>query len=142
MEVMAMWLWIITTDIRLRKETSFSFSVLFFLISSHCYFNHLQEDVELIGTLGFSAYRFSISWSRIFPGMLFISFPTLSLAYIHFKLEYRYSYTIILLFIRLLLRLGLLSSSSSFFLLFLRVFFISVFVLKSPYLRGGDFFYM
>ncbi|XP_013631000.1 PREDICTED: beta-glucosidase 42 isoform X1 [Brassica oleracea var. oleracea] len=67
MEVMAMWLWIITTDIRLRKETSFSFSVLFFLISSHCYFNHLQEDVELIGTLGFSAYRFSISWSRIFP---------------------------------------------------------------------------
>ena len=79
MVVMAMWLWIITTDIRLRKQTSFSF----FLISSHCYFNHLQEDVELIGTLGFSAYRFSISWSRIFPGMLFISFPTLSLTDIH-----------------------------------------------------------
>jgi beta-glucosidase len=29
----------------------------------------LQEDVDLIGQLGFGAYRFSISWSRIFPGM-------------------------------------------------------------------------
>ncbi|CAL9224718.1 unnamed protein product [Arabidopsis halleri] len=26
------------------------------------------EDVELIGKLGFGAYRFSISWSHIFPG--------------------------------------------------------------------------
>jgi beta-glucosidase/6-phospho-beta-glucosidase/beta-galactosidase len=29
-----------------------------------------QEDIELIASLGFSAYRFSISWAHIFPGML------------------------------------------------------------------------
>lgn len=28
----------------------------------------VQEDIELIAKLGFKAYRFSISWSRIFPG--------------------------------------------------------------------------
>ncbi|TXG48440.1 hypothetical protein EZV62_027734 [Acer yangbiense] len=27
----------------------------------------IQEDIELIAKLGFTAYRFSISWSRIFP---------------------------------------------------------------------------
>jgi beta-glucosidase/6-phospho-beta-glucosidase/beta-galactosidase len=28
-----------------------------------------QEDVNLMKGLNFDAYRFSISWSRIFPGM-------------------------------------------------------------------------
>lgn len=28
-----------------------------------------QEDVELMANLGFDAYRFSISWTRIFPGV-------------------------------------------------------------------------
>lgn len=37
---------------------------------NHKPFNAIQEDVELIAKLGFDAYRFSISWSRIFPGML------------------------------------------------------------------------
>lgn len=37
---------------------------------NHKPFNAKQEDVELIAKLGFDAYRFSISWSRIFPGML------------------------------------------------------------------------
>jgi beta-glucosidase len=27
-----------------------------------------QEDVDLLKSLNFDAYRFSISWSRIFPG--------------------------------------------------------------------------
>ena len=31
---------------------------------------NFQEDIELMASLGFSAYRFSISWARIFPGML------------------------------------------------------------------------
>lgn len=35
----------------------------------HKPFNATQEDIELIAKLGFDAYRFSISWSRIFPGM-------------------------------------------------------------------------
>lgn len=29
-----------------------------------------QEDVNLMKSLNFDAYRFSISWSRIFPGTL------------------------------------------------------------------------
>jgi beta-glucosidase/6-phospho-beta-glucosidase/beta-galactosidase len=29
-----------------------------------------QEDVNLMKGLNFDAYRFSISWSRIFPGIL------------------------------------------------------------------------
>ena len=28
----------------------------------------LQEDVDLMKSLNFDAYQFSISWSRIFPG--------------------------------------------------------------------------
>jgi len=31
-------------------------------------FGTLQEDVDLMKSLNFDAYRFSISWSRIFPG--------------------------------------------------------------------------
>lgn len=30
----------------------------------------IQEDIDLIAKLGFGAYRFSISWSRIFPGKI------------------------------------------------------------------------
>ncbi|XP_021843429.1 beta-glucosidase 42 [Spinacia oleracea] len=30
-------------------------------------YHRYKEDVQLISTLGFEAYRFSISWSRIFP---------------------------------------------------------------------------
>jgi len=29
-----------------------------------------QEDVDLMKKLNFDAYRFSISWSRIFPGII------------------------------------------------------------------------
>ncbi|KAL8166225.1 hypothetical protein V2J09_007724 [Rumex salicifolius] len=29
-------------------------------------YNHYKEDIELISMLGFQAYRFSVSWSRIF----------------------------------------------------------------------------
>jgi beta-glucosidase/6-phospho-beta-glucosidase/beta-galactosidase len=31
-------------------------------------YNYLQQDVDLLSKMGFDAYRFSISWSRIFPG--------------------------------------------------------------------------
>ncbi|RID62292.1 hypothetical protein BRARA_E01377, partial [Brassica rapa] len=31
------------------------------------HYHRYKEDIELIEALGFSAYRFSISWSRIFP---------------------------------------------------------------------------
>lgn len=31
------------------------------------HYHRYKEDIELIGALGFTAYRFSISWSRIFP---------------------------------------------------------------------------
>ncbi|KAH7542135.1 hypothetical protein FEM48_Zijuj02G0041200 [Ziziphus jujuba var. spinosa] len=34
-------------------------------------YHRYKEDVELIAKSGFEAYRFSISWSRIFPGMEF-----------------------------------------------------------------------
>ncbi|RWW74390.1 hypothetical protein BHE74_00017674, partial [Ensete ventricosum] len=37
-------------------------------------FSVAQEDVELMAKLGFGAYRFSISWTRIFPGMLCYTF--------------------------------------------------------------------
>lgn len=32
------------------------------------FFFGMQEDVELMSVLGFRAYRFSIAWTRIFPG--------------------------------------------------------------------------
>ncbi|XP_059665648.1 beta-glucosidase 42-like isoform X2 [Cornus florida] len=32
-------------------------------------YHRYKEDIDLIAKLGFSAYRFSISWSRIFPGI-------------------------------------------------------------------------
>ncbi|CAN6929327.1 unnamed protein product [Brassica oleracea var. botrytis] len=38
------------------------------------HYHRYKEDIELIGALGFTAYRFSISWSRIFPGMFFFFF--------------------------------------------------------------------
>ncbi|CAK7325990.1 unnamed protein product [Dovyalis caffra] len=31
------------------------------------HYNRYKEDIEIIAKLGFDAYRFSISWSRIFP---------------------------------------------------------------------------
>lgn len=68
------------------------FSVLFIKFSiclviqvhyAFCYYLHYfvgaQEDVELMAKLGFGAYRFSISWSRIFPGMFLSIAITLSL---------------------------------------------------------------
>ena len=30
----------------------------------------LQEDLQLMADLGLEAYRFSVSWSRLIPGML------------------------------------------------------------------------
>ena len=30
-------------------------------------YHHLEEDIQLIKELGLDLYRFSISWSRIFP---------------------------------------------------------------------------
>lgn len=35
--------------------------------------NGLQEDVALLHQIGFNAYRFSISWSRILPRKFFFS---------------------------------------------------------------------
>ena len=37
-----------------------------FKIASNHY-NHVEEDIGLYGEMGFSAYRFTIAWSRIFP---------------------------------------------------------------------------
>lgn len=31
------------------------------------HYNHYQEDVKLMKEMGFTAYRFSIAWSRVFP---------------------------------------------------------------------------
>ncbi len=31
-------------------------------------YNRVEEDAEMIGTLGVDAYRFSISWNRVLPG--------------------------------------------------------------------------
>lgn len=48
---------------------------VFFFFFGLILFFKIQEDIELISKLGFKAYRFSISWSRIFPGIkLFILF--------------------------------------------------------------------
>lgn len=46
-------------------QIQFSLSVLNF---------EIQDDIDLIAKLGFGAYRFSISWSRIFPGNTLFSF--------------------------------------------------------------------
>ena len=43
----------------------FIFTCVFMIIT-------FQEDVDLMKKLNFDAYRFSISWSRIFPGILVI----------------------------------------------------------------------
>jgi beta-glucosidase len=32
------------------------------------HYHRYKEDIELMASLGFGAYRFSISWARIFPG--------------------------------------------------------------------------
>jgi beta-glucosidase len=32
------------------------------------HYHHLQEDVQIIKSLGLNAYRFSISWARLLPG--------------------------------------------------------------------------
>ncbi|XP_021893699.1 beta-glucosidase 42-like [Carica papaya] len=32
------------------------------------HYHRYKEDIELIAKMGFDAYRFSISWSRIYPG--------------------------------------------------------------------------
>jgi len=40
-----------------------------------------QEDIELMASLGFSAYRFSISWTRIFPGTLILTERTFCLLF-------------------------------------------------------------
>ena len=31
------------------------------------FYHHWKEDIDLMAEMGFKAYRFSISWSRIFP---------------------------------------------------------------------------
>ena len=31
------------------------------------HYHHYKEDVALMAEMGFSTYRFSISWSRVFP---------------------------------------------------------------------------
>lgn len=31
------------------------------------FYNHVDEDIELMAELGFKAYRFSLSWSRLYP---------------------------------------------------------------------------
>lgn len=49
-------------------EVFFAFLGVYFVLLK------MQEDIELISKLGFKAYRFSISWSRIFPGIQFLLF--------------------------------------------------------------------
>ena len=31
------------------------------------FYHHYKEDIALFGEMGFKVYRFSVSWSRIFP---------------------------------------------------------------------------
>ena len=46
-----------------------------------------QEDIKLMKDMGMDAYRFSISWSRIYPSKLTAQLPSSS-----FLVNYSYSF--------------------------------------------------
>lgn len=47
----------------------------------------VQEDVDLMQKLNFDAYRFSISWSRIFPSNIISRFnPCIAYSYVSVEL--------------------------------------------------------
>lgn len=57
----------------------FIFTCVFMIIT-------FQEDVDLMKKLNFDAYRFSISWSRIFPGILVIIYD------LYFRSRFMYNF--------------------------------------------------
>jgi len=54
-------------------------------------YHRYKEDVDVIAKMGFDVYRFSISWSRIFPDGFGLGFPRAVNIFVIYEADLRFS---------------------------------------------------